>query len=353
MIAPTSRLRFPQLHAARAARAAVVTACLLTSLTFAPLAHADIESDKAGAQAAFDMGKRLMVEGKYVEACPKLAESVRLDPGVGAMLFLADCYERTSRTASAWAVFREAESLAAKQGDNRERVAKERANVLEPKLSKLVIVLAPAEAGLAGVKVRRDGADVGQALWGSPIPTDPGTHEIVVTAPGKKAWKGSVQIASSGATETVTVPALEDGPAEVEPKPGNGNGVVTGPPAEPEGSDGSTQRTIGIVVGVGGLALVGLGAGFGLSAKSSLDASNADNHCRAQNKCDAVGVAARDDAKSAALISTIGFIAGGAALIGGTVLYFTAPKRDAKPAAFRVVPSGGPSSAGLLLHATW
>jgi serine/threonine-protein kinase len=334
-------------------RPALLTACLLASMTFAPLAHADVESDKAGAQAAFDMGKRLMVEGKYVEACPKLAESVRLDPGVGAMLFLADCYERTGRTASAWAVFREAESLGAKQGDNRVRVAKERADVLEPKLSKLVIVLAPAEAALAGVKVRRDGADVGQALWGSPIPTDPGTHEIIVTAPGKKAWKGSVQIASNAATETVTVPALEDGPSEVEPKAGNGgNGVVTGPPAEPEGSDGSSQRTIGIVVGVGGLALVGLGAGFGLSAKSSLDDSNADNHCRADNKCDATGVAARDDAKSAALISTIGFIAGGAALIGGTVLYFTAPKRSSK-AAFRVVPSGGPSSAGLMLHATW
>ncbi len=320
-------------------------------MTFAPLAQADVESDKAGAQAAFDMGKRLMVEGKYVEACPKLAESVRLDPGVGAMLFLADCYERTGRTASAWAVFREAESLGAKQGDNRVRVAKERADVLEPKLSKLVIVLAPADAALAGVKVRRDGADVGQALWGSPIPTDPGTHEVVVTAPGKKAWKGSVQIASSSATETVTVPALDDGPAEVDPK--TGNGVVTAPPVEPEKSDGSSQRTIGIVVGVGGLALVGLGAGFGLSAKSSLDDSNADNHCRADNKCDATGVAARDDAQSAAVVSTIGFIAGGAALIGGTVLYFTAPKRDAKPAALRVVPSGGPSSAGLMLHATW
>jgi hypothetical protein len=122
---------------------------------------------------------------------------------------------------------------------------------------------------------------------------------------------------------------------------------------EPEGSDGSTQRTIGIVVGVGGLALVGLGAGFGLSAKSSLDDSNAENHCRADNKCDAIGVAARDDAKSAALVSTIGFIAGGAALIGGTVLYFTAPRRDAKPAGFRVVPTGGPSSAGLMLHAAW
>jgi serine/threonine-protein kinase len=319
-------------------------------------ARADLESEKASAQAAFDLGKRLMVEGNYVAACPKLAESVRLDPGVGAMLFLATCYERTGRTASAWAIFREAEGLASKQSDGRERIARERAAALEPKLSKLVIVLGAAESSLAGVKVRRDGAEVGEALWGTPIPTDPGTHEVVVSAPGKKSWTTSVQIADNAAIATLTVPALVAGTTEPEPtgKSSPAGGDVAAASSPPEtASGGSTQRTIGIVVGASGLALVGVGVGFGLSAKSSLDASNANNHCRPGNRCDGIGVGAREDAKSAALLSTVGFVLGGAALAGGVVLYLTVPKRGARPAALRVVPSVGPSSAALSFHGEW
>src|SRR4051794_40657418 len=48
--------------------------------------------DKVAAEALFDEGKLLAKAGKYSEACPKFAESLRLDTGIGIMLFLADCY---------------------------------------------------------------------------------------------------------------------------------------------------------------------------------------------------------------------------------------------------------------------
>jgi len=93
-------------------------------------------------------------------------------------------------------------------------------------------------------------------------------------------------------------------------------------PAPPSGS--SSMRTAGIVVGVAGLALVGVGAGFGLSASSKADEVARD--CP-NDRCvvpDAVGK--RDDASRDATLSTIFVGAGLAAVAGGTLLVVLAPK---------------------------
>jgi hypothetical protein len=41
----------------------------------------------------FDEAERLVASGKYADACPKYAESNRLDPQLGVLMYLADCYE--------------------------------------------------------------------------------------------------------------------------------------------------------------------------------------------------------------------------------------------------------------------
>jgi hypothetical protein len=66
----------------------------------------------------------------------------------------------------------------------------------------------PPAVLLAGLVVRRDGADV-TALLGSSLPLDPGSHEIVASAPGYTDWKTTITIAGEGTTANVTVAALE------------------------------------------------------------------------------------------------------------------------------------------------
>src|SRR5258708_37819221 len=111
---------------------------LVVSLLLVPVrARAD---NSAAAEALFEDGRRLMTEGRYDEACSKLEESQRLDPGLGTQFHLANCWQRSGRTASAWALFRAEASEAGPRGlSGRERVARVRTLALGGWLSKLQI----------------------------------------------------------------------------------------------------------------------------------------------------------------------------------------------------------------------
>jgi serine/threonine-protein kinase len=273
--------------------------------------------DKAAAEALFDHGRELLSQGRFADACAKFAESQRLDAGVGTLLYLADCYEKIGQTASAWAGFREAAAAAHAAGQlDREKIARERSAALEKGLSKLTIMVEPANV-VSGVEVRRNGVAIGSALWGTPIPVDPGVHTITASAAGKKTWSTRVRVPTSGASVSVNVPPLEQAPI-----------VRSGParvPHDREGTENHTQRNAGIVLGAFGLVGLGVGAAFGLAAVSK--DSDADAHCRTDDpgRCDEQGVRLSEDAHTAAAASTIAFGIGTAALALGIMLVAMAP----------------------------
>src|SRR5690242_5233362 len=73
-------------------------------------------SDRALATELFQQGRALMAEKKLDQACPKLEESMRLDPGGGTLLNLAICHEEQGKTATAWSEYAEAIALAQRDG---------------------------------------------------------------------------------------------------------------------------------------------------------------------------------------------------------------------------------------------
>jgi len=333
----------PRTRANHLALFAAIGVASATSVGLPSLAHADSSlADKAAAQSLFDEGRKLMTEGKFAQACPKLAESQKLDPGVGTQFNLADCYERLGQTASAWAGFLEAASTTKAMGQGeREKVARERAASLAQRLSKLTIVSPGAEA-TTGLEIRRDGAVVGRALWGTAIPVDPGAHVLEASAPGKKPWQGTAQVTGDNASVVATIPVLEDAPpGKTTPAPASVGADV--------GASGSGRRTLGLVVGAVGVVGLGIGTGFALSAKSKYDESV--GLCRADDKnlCPGPGVTVRDQARSAGNLATVAFGVGGAALIAGAVLFFTAPATSSETPRVRVVPAAGPGQAGLVV----
>ncbi len=320
-----------------------IAALLTSSFAFA--------TDTAAAQALFSDARKLMNAGNYADACPKLEESENLDPGMGTLYNLGDCYEHVGKTASAWAAFDEVASEAkAAQQPAREQDARNRAGALVGSLAHMTID-ASAVKMLPGVEVSRDGTTVGAPQWGLSIPVDPGEHTIVALATGKKTWTTKINVAAREA-KVLTVPALEDAPVAAQPR------NLADYPKDSPTNDGKTQRTVGLIVaGVGVLAL-GTGVVFTLISKNQESKSN-DNDCDPNtNICKTSnGVSERSSAIVDGNISTVGFIAGLVLAGGGIALWATAPKSQAPPQTgkWNVTPdvAFGPNGASFGMRGRW
>ena len=344
-------------------------------------AHAGDPADEARANALFQEARAAFIAGDYATACPKYEEVVKLRPGLGARVGLGDCYRKMGRLARAWETYRSIvedaaritstsksfteKSTAQKRGDE----AKARMGEIEPRLGWITIAVPEAALATPNLVITMDGVPIPKEALGARMPAERGEHVIDAAAPGKKTWEKSLAIAE-GAELTVAVQALEDEAApqpepkkSPDPKPNEANkgtdtpkstlpldpskgppDVITPPDRIPDAPKGggffSTQRVIGLGLGIAGLGAGAVGTYFGLRAMQKRDESEIDGHCSG-NVCNEFGYDARQDAYQSGNISTGLLIAGGVAFAGGLALFLTAPKRTNVPATAIVL---GPSS---------
>jgi hypothetical protein len=291
-------------------------AVALATASFASSAGA--QEDRS--QVLFDRAKQLANAHKYEEACPLLEESLALDPALGTMFNLADCYEHIGRTASAWRLFAKVEggAHAAAQAE-REIRAHDRAAALANRVAKLTIEVPPA-AREPNLRVTADGETVLPTSYGVAMAVDVGAHKIAAEAPGLAPWHEDVQVPSDGATITVRVPVLQMGPGASAPAAGSAPPAAA-QPVPPEPASGGGRRTLGYAIGGVGLVGVAAGAIFGGLAASK--------HTDCAGGC----VGAERDRQSQAYVygnvSTISLAVGGVALASAAILILTgrAPER--------------------------
>ena len=311
-------------------------------------------SEKALASRLFDDASKLLAAGQAPAACAKYAESQRLDPELGTLLHLAECYAKVGKTASAWTTFREAADVATQRSDPRNAKIRERIASIEKNLPELILVVAESEPKT--LEIRQDGAILGRAAWGTPVPVDPGEHTITATAPGTRPRELKVTVMSDGQTLSVHLPAAEAvpavGPAASPPVAG-----APAPTRVASNSEGrrtvSKQRTLtAMLIGGAGVVGVGVGAVFGLMVKPAYDESAA--HCNG-NYCDATGHEARQNAFTKARISNIAFAAGASALAVGVVIWLTAPKTrgDERRSSIALRPLVSANQASITAVRSW
>jgi hypothetical protein len=333
-------------------RCALAAACAL--VPFAPKQALAQQRDPAAAQALFDQARELLRQGRYAEACPKLLESNRLDPGIGTQFRLGECYEQSGQIATAWATFLDvaSQARAASQFD-REKAATKRAVQLEPRLPKLTINV-PEESQIQGLEIRRDGIVVGNSQWGAPLPVDPGTHQFSVTAPGRIPLEQSLK-AEEGKPLTFDVPELETVAEAAEPAPPATEAEATPTPAphnhhhrskpaeapEPappqQPAPGSTVDAWPFVLASAGVLGIAIGTGFAIKAGSDNSKSKQDCDVPDANVCGPTGVSLRNDALTEGNVATIGLV-GGAVLLATGGLIWDLEYQSHKKSAAALVP---------------
>jgi hypothetical protein len=224
---------------------------------------------------------------------------------------------------------------------DRVRFAGDHVASLEKRVSRLTVAVAPEAAATPGLEVALDGAPLPRALWGAAQPVDPGAHEVTARADGKAPWRTSVRVADQHDSATVTVGALDD--------PGRPEAATAGgEPVLPDTADpGRGRRTAGYLVGGLGIAALGVGAYFGVSALSKN--ADAKSQCSPSMCTSPSAVAENHDAQTAANVANITIGVGIAALAVGAYLVLTAPHATRTAVTVRLSPRIG----GLALDGTF
>jgi hypothetical protein len=331
--------------ACRTASSFACALALATMLAGTARAAEPSPADKTLAQSLFDEARHLMDQGRYADACPRLADSERLDPGGGTVLNLALCYDKLGKLALAYSTYGDAISLAiTEQRHERETFARERVAALAPRLPHLTLVVTGTDAAT----VTLDGSNVPRSAWGLSTAVDPGEHTVEATAPGFTPSKTTLTLAE-GETRSVPV-TLAPVPAAPAPPPTAYSRAVYVPLPPPPPA---TRRSTAFYV-LGGLAGASLVAsavtgGLAWSAHESVASkcNTAIDFCT-----DPSGVSDASRARTFAWIST-GTLVGGAVL---GILTFALPLREpVAPVTLGVAPAAvaGGTVATVTLRAGW
>ena len=271
--------------------------------------------DVAKADRLFREGLALK-DTNVTQACVKFEESLQYNTqAIGTLLNVALCDERLGRIASAVGKYREARDRAREQNlPEHLAAAEERIAKLEPDLPHITITFTEPPTDDTRILIDDKVIPLERAIR---QPEDPGKRVIVVTAPGRVTFKTTIELRLRQVAEVV-IPRLAPSVA-------------------------NTRRTLGKIITASGGAALATGITLGLVARSRYNSVDC-----AETICDS-----NDDhlvTESARTLGTVGTVVGiiGLATIGvGTYLWIRSPKATDSPRV-SIVPGLGPDGGGIL-----
>jgi hypothetical protein len=162
---------------------------------------------------------------------------------------------------------------------------------------------------------------------------------VITLGPATSPAPEPVSPAASVAAHEVTTPREVDAVLSKTAPPSTGGGT-------------GTQRILGSLAGGIGVAGLAVGGVFGLITLSEKSQQQDDCGSPCSSTAHARAVDDHSTGMTSSTISTVGFITGGALVVGGALLFFTANHAPEQTATKRVVvvPSVGSARGGLLFE---
>jgi hypothetical protein len=297
-------------------------------------------AETAAARSLAVDGLKLAQAGNCVDAVPKLERAEKLYHSAVVASRLGECDVSIGRLVEGTEILRKVlrEPQPAEPTPALTKALERAQRVLDaakPRIAGLTIKVASVQ----DMSVKVDGNAVASALVDTEIPTDPGEHSVEVSAPGflKSATHVSV---SEGEKKSVTVTLSRDPNAAVAAAPaadaaGGKEQTVAASQASPSRPPAPERATpaehapshaaayVALGFGAAGLATGGVLGLMTMQRHKDLQGKCPDNACPHDQQADV------DSAKRLGNFSTIAFGVGGAGLVLGSVLYFTAGSNTA------------------------
>jgi hypothetical protein len=330
----------------------------LVAVPLALLVAGTALGQQPSAEDLFREGTLLFGRGETKAACERFAASYRIDVAPGTLFNLAACHEKEGLLWQARGEFLDFVDRATKAGKaDKAKPAADRVAAIEQKLPRVALVF-PPQSNVAAISF--DGVPLAHELWDKPIPAEAGAHTIEFQAPGVVGATRSVTTGGDASVAKVDVPVLEPVPAAA---PAAAAPVATSEVAmgAPSSAGGKPTRAIGFALAGAGVVALGVGAAFGVRTLGQK--SDADGACGgSKGACPTVAQtqAAQKDldgARTSALVSTVAFGVGIAAVGVGAYLVLTGGSHSepvpAATARLHVSPTLGPDGGGLLLAGTF
>jgi hypothetical protein len=220
----------------------------------------------------------------------------------------------------------------------------QRLKEVEGALPRLVFAAKDAAGhDLSAVRVTMDGETLLDKLDGAGTPVNPGEHHFAFEADGFRTNESTLLVREGEMDRPVRV-VLVSATAPAGDQASTGGDVF----------DGGTRRALGITLGATGIAALAVGGVFGVLAEVTYTHSVSECGGSYVGCPTLIAPQAQQDRQSAvsqALVSDIGFIAGGVLLVTGATLYFTAPKATTPDVA--IAPTVSINGGGLVLRGKW
>lgn len=290
-------------------------------------------TETAAARSLAVEGLKLAQANNCAEAVPKLERAEKLYHSTFVAVRLGECYVTIGKLVEGTELLRK--SLREPQPtEPTPALAKalERAQKIVDSTKPRIAGLTVKVAAVQDMVVKIDGVVVPSALVDTEVPTDPGEHNVEVTAPGflrsatrlsiGEGEKKNVSLTLTRDPNAAVAPAAPTDAAPKEPPtstpaPAATPQSVNSPPAV-EQAPNRTGAYVAWGVGAAALAAGGVLGVMTMQKHSDIKDDCVDGACPAERQSDL------DSAKRLGNFSTIAFGVGAAGAVLGTVLFFTA-----------------------------